>query len=86
MPPASTANVSPAPVLPASSVSAGDHPRFSEVRTPDFGENLPGTHAQFFCRKRRSWQMPTTTIPHGRTVRVAQGGWRTGNDELVRTA
>jgi hypothetical protein len=40
----------------------------------------------FFCRKRRCWQMPTTTIQHGRMVRVAQGGWRTGDDDVVRTA
>jgi hypothetical protein len=62
-----------APVLPASSVSAGgDH-----HRTP---------LKIFSLLRRRPWQMPTTPIPRGRMVRVAPGGWRTGNDDVVRTA
>jgi hypothetical protein len=30
--------------------------------------------------------MPTTTIADGRMMRVAPGGWRTGDDDVVRTA
>lgn len=29
------------------------------------------------------WQMPTTTIPHRRMVRVASGGWRTATMALA---
>ena len=33
----------------------------------------------------RHWQMPTTPISHGCMVRVALGGWRAGDNGVVRT-
>jgi hypothetical protein len=50
------------------------------------GGEHPRKRAKFFLLQRQPWQMPTTPILRGRMVRVAQGGWRMGDNGVDPSA